>query len=166
MNKGGVGYYRRVYAKSAVYKGIEFRSTMEKDFAMFLDGQMIRYKGANYYHKPVEWKYESVEFELMPQEEWIDKTERDTSVKTIRRNKKHILQRVVYGPDFYLPEYDLHIEVKGLQFDNDLFHLKLRTFKHFFPDKAIWVVRHHDEFQDLDKVIENMQIAQENEDAK
>ena len=152
-------FYKRVYAKEAVYKGITFRSTMEKDFAMFLDGQIVRYKGANYYHPPVRWEYETQEFELLPQEEWFDRTEKDTTVKTINRNKKHSLQRIVYGPDFYLPDYDLHIELKGRQFDDELFHLRLRLFKHVYPKKAIWVVRHHDEFQKLDEVLNNINLT-------
>lgn len=150
--------YTRTFAKPAEYKGITFRSTLEKHFAEFLDGRMIRYKNSNYFHPPVKWEYESKEFELIPQETWVDQTERDTAVKTIVRNKKHTLQRVIYTPDFYLPEYDLIVEVKGVQFDDSLFHMRLRLFKHIYPDKAIWVVRHHSEFQMLDKIIENVRI--------
>lgn len=152
-------YYKRVYAKPAEYKNIMFRSTLEKDFAMFLDGQIIRYKGANYYHKPLKWSYESKEFELIPQEEWIDLTERDTAVKTIVRNKKHMLQRTVYNPDFFLPDYNLHIETKGRQYDDGLFRLRLRLFKHIFPAAAIWIVTSHTEFMDIDKVLQNLTIC-------
>ena len=151
-------YYKRTYAKKAEYKGITFNSTLEKDFAMFLDGKPIRYKGVGYYHKPVNWEYESKEFELIPQEEWVDKTEKDTRVKTIVRNKKHTLQRVIYTPDFYLPDYNLIIETKGFQFDDALFHMRLRLFKHKYPHCAIWIVRHHDEFKKLDEIIENSRI--------
>ena len=147
-------YYKRAYAKPAEYKGITFRSTLEKDFAMFLDGKVVRYKSVNYYHEPVKWEYESKEFELVPQEQWVDKTEMDTTVKTIKRNRKHTLQRVVYNPDFYLPDYNLLIETKGVQFDDALFHLRLRLFKHRYPDAKIWVVRHHSEFENLDKVLQ------------
>lgn len=153
-------YYKRTFAKPAEYKGITFRSTLEKDFAMFLDGQIIRYKGANYYHKPIKWEYESKEFELIPQETWVDKTERDTSVKKIKRNKKHTLQRVIYTPDFFLPEYNLIIETKGFQFDDGLFRLRLRLFKHYYPDCKIWIVTSHTQFQDLDKVLEAISIEQ------
>ena len=155
-------YYKRTYAKPAVYKGITFNSTLEKDFAMFLDGKIVKYKGVNYWHKPVRWEYETQEFEVIPQEEWADRTERDTRVKTIVRNKKHTLNRVIYTPDFYLPDYDLHIETKGFQFDDGLFHMRLRLFKHRYPDKAIWIVRHHHEFQMLDEVIKNVMIKKEN----
>ena len=152
-------YYKRVFAKPQVYKGIEFRSTMERDFAMFLDGQFIKYKNVNYYHKPIRWEYESKEFELIPQEEWFDRVEKDKSLKKLVRNKKHTLQRVIYTPDFYLPDYDLHIEIKGRQFDDDVFRLRLRVFRHFYPDKAVWVVRHHEEFIKLDEVLENIKIG-------
>ena len=37
-------YYKRVFAKKVTYKGIEFDSKMEADFAMFLDGNIINYK--------------------------------------------------------------------------------------------------------------------------
>lgn len=152
-------YYKRVYAKPSEYKGIKFRSTLEKDFAMFLDGHIVRYKGVNYYHKPVKWEYESKVFELLPQVSWTDRTERETKLKTISRNKSHTLQRVVYTPDYYLPEYNLYIETKGVQFDDSLFHLRLRLFKHLFPNEAIWIVRHHSDFSKLDEVISNLSIS-------
>lgn len=153
-------YYKRTYATPQTYKGIEFRSTMERDFAMFLDGHIIKYKGVNYYHKPIRWEYETQEFEVLPQEEWIDKTERDTRVKTILRNKKHTLQRIIYTPDFYLPDYDLHIEIKGRAFDDGLFHLRFRLFQHSFPDKKIMIIRHHDEFPNIDIALENIKISE------
>lgn len=153
-------YYKRVFAKPKEYNGIEFRSTMERDFAMFLDGQFVRYKTNRlYYHRPVKWEYESKEFELIPQEQWFDRTEKDTTLKKLVRNKNHTLQRVIYTPDFYLPDYDLYIEIKGKQFDDDLFRLRLRVFRHFYPDKAVWVVRHHDDFMKLDEVLENIKIG-------
>lgn len=153
------GYYKRVFAKKVEYKGIEFRSKMEADFAMFLDGKPIQYKGVWYFTQPKRWEYESKEFELIPQEVWVDKTERDTSVKTLLRNKKHTLQRVIYTPDFYLPDYDLYVEVKGRQFDDELFALRFRLFKHQYPNVAIWKVCHHDEFGKIDDVIKALQIS-------
>lgn len=152
-------YYKRIFAKPQEYKGIMFRSTIERDFAMFLDGKVIRYKGVNYWHKPIEWQYENKEFELLPQEQWVDRTEKDCSVKTILRNKKHTLQRVIYTPDFYLPKYNLYVEIKGRQFDDELFRLRLRLFKHQYPIEAVWIVRHHDEFDKIDDVIKNTQIG-------
>lgn len=154
-------YYKRVFAKPQIYNGIEFRSTLERDFAMFLDGKIVRYKGANYYHEPIKWQYEPYSFPLIKQEEWIDRTERDTSVKKIVRNKKHTLNQVVYTPDFYLPEHKLIVEIKGVQFDDKLFHLRLRLFKHCYPKCAIWIVRHHDQFADIDKVLENIKIGEQ-----
>lgn len=155
-------YYKRVFAKPQIYKNIQFRSTLERDFAVFLDGGIIKYKGKMSYHKPVKWEYETKEFELIPQEKWIDKTERDTKVKTIKRNKSHTLQKVIYTPDFYLPDYNLYIEVKGRQFDDDLFHMRLRLFKHKYPEAKIWVVRHHDDFMKLNEVIENIELGENN----
>ena len=152
-------YYKRVFAKPQVYKGIEFRSTMEKDFAQFLDGKLTVYKGLKLWHSPIKWEYESKEFELVAQEIWHDLTEKDKTLKKILRNKKHTLQRVIYTPDFYLPDYDLHIEIKGRQFDDDVFRLRLRLFKHFYPEKAIWVIRHHEEFWKIDEVLENLKIG-------
>lgn len=151
-------YYKRVYAKKQEYRGITFDSTLERDFAMFLDGKLITYKGSHYYHDPIQWKYEPVEFELIPQEEWVDRTEIDTKFKK-PRNKKHTLQRVIYTPDFLLPEYNLLIEVKGVQFDDALFHLRLRVFKHKYPKHAIWVVRHHEDFDKIDEVLKALKIG-------
>ena len=140
-------YYKRVFAKPQLYKNILFKSTLERDFAMYLDSRNIK------------WTYEGFEFELIPQEEWVDKTEFDTSVKKIKRNKKHTLQHVIYTPDFVLPEYNLVVETKGYQFDDATFKLRLRLFKHKYPAVAIWVVRHHKDFGDLDKVIEATKLA-------
>lgn len=156
-------YYKRVFANKANYKGIEFNSKMEADFAMFLDGKVVRYKGVNYYHKPIKWEYETKVFELIEQEIWVDKTEKDESVKRIQRNKKHTLQRVIYTPDFYLPEYDLLVETKGKMFDDGLFALRLRLFKHKYPTAKIMVIRHHEEFDLLDKAIANLKLGQNDE---
>lgn len=152
-------YYKRTFAKPAEYKGIKFRSTLEKDFAMFLDGNLLRYKGVNYWHKPIKWEYETKEFELIPQEVWTDKTEIDKSVKTIKRNKKHTLQRVIYTPDFYLPEHKLLVEVKGFQFDDGLFRLRFRLFKHFYPDCAIWLLTSHTDFDKIDEIIKSINLG-------
>lgn len=159
--KGNANYYKRVFAKPQVYKEIEFRSTLERDFAMFLDGKLVVYKGKKYLHKPIKWEYESKVFQLLPQREWVDRTERDKTLKRLVRNKKHTLQEVHYTPDFFLPEHKLVIEVKGVMFDNPLFHLRLRLFKHLYPKCAIWVVRHHEEFNNIDEILQNIQIKEE-----
>lgn len=156
-------YYKRVFANKVNYKGIEFNSKMEADFAMFLDGKVVRYKGVNYYHKPIKWEYETKVFELIEQEIWVDKTEKDESVKRIQRNKKHTLQRVIYTPDFYLPEYDLLVETKGKMFDDGLFALRYRLFRHKYPTAKIMVIRHHEEFDLLDKAIANLKLGQNDE---
>lgn len=152
-------YYKRVFAKKVTYKGIEFNSKLEADFAMFLDGKIINYKGFRYYHKPIRWGYERLVFELIPQEIWVDKTERDKSVKTIKRNKKHTLQRVIYTPDFYLPDHKLIIETKGKQFDDDTFRLRFRLFRHKYPNAKIWIVTSHSDFDKIDEVLENIEIG-------
>lgn len=154
-------YYKRTFAKKCEYNGIEFDSKMERDFAMFLDGNLLNYKGENIYHKPIRWERESKVFELIPQEIWIDKTERDTSVKTIVRNKKHTRNRVIYTPDFYLPDYDLFIETKGFQFDDALFHLRIRLLQHKYPDVKIWIVRSHKDFMKIDEILKNVLIKEE-----
>lgn len=151
-------YYKRVFAEPKEYKGIMFKSTMERDFAMFLDGQVVKYKGAIYYHPKIDWGYEVSAFELIPQEKWVDLTERDNTVKKAR-NKKHTLQRVIYTPDFYLPEYNIFVEVKGFQFEDELFRLRLRLFRHKYPGKKLWIIRHHEEFALIDKIIENSKLG-------
>ena len=157
-------YYKRVFAKKVEYKGLTFNSKLEADFAMFLDGQFLKYKNHIFYHPPIKWEYESKEFELIPQETWVDKTERDASVKIIQRNKKHTLQRVIYTPDFYLPDYDLFIETKGFQFDDDLFRLRFRLFKHKYPTAKIWKITSHDDFYKLNEVLENIRLEAKNDD--
>ncbi len=151
-------YYKRVFAKKVPYAGYIFNSKMECDFARYLDGDVLCYQGVYYYHKTIKWESEPEAFELIPQEQWIDKTEQDKSVKTIKRNKKHTLQRVIYTPDFYLPEYNLLVEVKGKQFDDELFRLRFRLFKHFYPDKAIWLLTSHEDFEKIDEILENLKL--------
>lgn len=151
-------YYKRVFAKKVNYKGIEFDSKLEADFAMFLDGKVISYQGKKFYHNPIQWEYEKLVFELIPQEIWLDRTEKDNSVKKIIRNKKHTLQRVIYTPDFYLPEHNLIVETKGRQFDDDLFHLRFRLFRHKFPNAKIWIVRSHNDFEKIDEILKNIKI--------
>jgi hypothetical protein len=155
-------YYKRVYAKPQEYKGIMFKSTMERDFAMFLDGGFFTYKGVLYWHKPIKWLYEHRQYELIPQEIWVDKTEKDRTLKKLKRNKKHTLNKVIYTPDFYLPEYDLIVETKGKIFDDGLFHLRLRLFKHKYPNAKIWVVKSHTDFTKLDEVLENIILEEQN----
>lgn len=159
-------YYKRTFAEPVEYKSITFRSKLERDFAMFLDGNIIRYKGVNYYHEPIKWEYESRKFELIPQEIYVDRTERDTTVKTIQRNKKHTLPKIVYTPDFYLPEYDLLVECKGFQFDDALFALRFRLFKHIYLDKPIWKVTSHTQFDSIDNVLSALKIKGRNKDGE
>lgn len=153
-------YYKRVFAEPAEYAGIKFRSTLEKDFAMFLDGNVIRYKGSYYYHDPIKWEYENKKFELIPQEIWVDRTEKDESVKKIERNKKHTLPQIIYTPDFYLPEYELYVECKGYQFDDALFSLRLRLFKNRYPDINILKITSHTQFNRLEEVLKNLNLLQ------
>lgn len=157
-------YYKRVFAKKVEYKGLTFNSKLEADFAKFLSGELVEYKKHLFYRKPIAWEYESKEFELIPQEVWVDSTEKDLTVKRIKRNKRHTLQRVIYTPDFYLPEYDLFIETKGFQFDDDLFRLRFRLFKHKYPNVKIWKVTSHDDFYKLDEVLENIKLEAKNDD--
>ena len=153
-------FYKRVFAREATFNGTTFRSKMECDFAKFLSGVPFEYKGGRYWHEVVCWEYEEREFELLPQEGWVDRTERDKGLKRKVRNKKHTLQRVIYTPDFYLPDYDLYVEVKGVAYFNDLFKLRLRLFRHFYPKEKLWIVQHHEEFFKIDEVIKNIQIME------
>ena len=34
-------YYKRTFAKEVIYNGIKFRSKLEADFAMYLDGKFF-----------------------------------------------------------------------------------------------------------------------------
>lgn len=151
-------FYKRTFAKKSEYKGIVFDSKMEMDFAKYLDGMLISYKGIQIRHGPIKWE-RSKSFELIPRETWIDRTERDCSVKTLR-NKKRVLPKVVYTPDFYLPEYNLYVETKGYQFDDSVFRLRLRVFKHFYPNVNICIITSHSEFNKIDKIIENLKIGE------
>lgn len=152
--------YKRTFANKEVYNNITFNSKLEADFAKYLDGVLVKYKGKEYQHSPIKWVYEEKIFELIPQENWVDRTEKDKTLKKMLRNKKHSLQKVIYTPDFYLPDYNLYIETKGFQFDDALFHLRLRLFKHKYPTESIWIVRHHDEFSLIDEVLENLKIGE------
>ena len=88
-----MSYYKRIFAKPSEYKGVVFRSHLEKDFAIWLDKNLI------------EWEYEKHRYELLPREEYIDPID----------NKKHIMRSITILPDFYLPEYNIAIECQGKQ---------------------------------------------------
>lgn len=128
-----MAYYKRVFAKPCKYKGIVFRSHLERDFAKYMAKNKI------------EWEYEKHKFELLPREEYFDNTE----------NKKHILRSVVFIPDFYLPQYNLIVEIKGEPYDTRLFRLKLRLFKSKFADRDIVVVKSRNEFEKLKQILNN-----------
>ena len=130
-----IKYYKRVFAKPCKFKDIKFRSKMERDFAKYLERNHI------------EWEYEKYKFELLEHEPYFDKTE----------GKKHTLRGVFYTPDFYLPQYNLIVEIKGTWFDKRLFNLKLRLFKHKYPDKSICVINSREEFANIKEIIANLQ---------
>lgn len=127
--------YKRQYAKPQQYKGYDMHSTMEKDFAVYLDEQGI------------EWVYEPAPIVLIPREQYEDRTEiMPATRKTPAHYKPHTLTEIVYGPDFYLPESKLYVEIKGPQFDTADFRLKIRLFKHLYEDKPIIIIKHHKDF--------------------
>lgn len=130
-------YYKKVFAKVCKYKGKKFRSHLERDFAKYLDKNHI------------EWEYEKYKFELLERKEYIDQLD----------GKKHILRGIFYTPDFYIPELDLIVEIKGTWFDKRLFNLKLQLFKRKYPDRKIVIIKSREEFK---KVKEIRNMAEEN----
>jgi len=128
-------YYKRVFAKPCKYKGIVFRSHLERDFAKYMTRNHI------------DWEYEKHKFELLPREEYYDNVE----------NKKHILRSIVFIPDFYLPKYNLIVEIKGYPYDSRLFKLKLRLFKSKCPNKSIVILKNRDEFKQLKTILNNFE---------
>lgn len=127
--------YKRTYANPKTHNGIEYRSTMEKDFAVFLESQGI------------EFLYEPEEIVLQPKFQFTDKT---TIVPATRRTPAHPkienIRAITYKPDFYLPAYKLYVEVKGFQFNTELFKMKLKMLKRAHPGIAIYVVTSHSQF--------------------
>lgn len=126
-----MGYYKRIFAKPSEYKGVVFRSHLEKDFAIWLDKNLI------------EWEYEKHRYELLPREEYIDPID----------NKKHIMRSITILPDFYLPEYNLLIEIKGEPYDDRAFRLKTRLFKEKYPDTPIRVIKSREEFDEINMLL-------------
>lgn len=127
-----VKYYKRVFSKKCKYKNVKFRSHLERDFAKYLDKLKI------------EWEYEKYKFELLERTSYHDKVE----------DKDHILRGIFYTPDFYLPKYDLIIEIKGNWFDMRLFNLKLQLFKRKYPERKFCIIKSREEFERIKEIIE------------
>lgn len=127
-----IKYYKKVFSKSCKYKNIKFRSMFERDFAKYLTKNNI------------EWEYEKYKFELLEKTEYYDAVE----------EKKHILRGIFYTPDFYIPQLDLIVEIKGNWFDKRLFNLKLQLFKRKYPERKICIIRNRDEFSKIKELVE------------
>ena len=82
-----------------------FRKDLKKFFRSKMEANVARY------YSKIHWEYEGQEFEF----------------KGIKRGNRF------YRPDFYLPAYDLWIEVKGYFRPGD--KTKLRRFKRYFPEE-------------------------------
>lgn len=139
-----MAYYKRVFAKPCRYKKIIFRSHLERDFAVYLDKNKIK------------WQYEKNKFELLSKEQYFDETD----------GKMHTLRNVLFIPDFYLPEYNLIVEIKGYPYNDRLFHLKLRLFKHLYKNRKICVINGREEFEkikDILKLLKNKTYKSRNE---
>lgn len=151
-----------VLKKDFVYNGINFKNEIESNFAMYLDGKFFRCGGESYYRKPIRWEYKTKQFELFKQEIWLDKTQTNKSRKRIKQNKKYVLERQIYTPSFYLPDFNLNIEIKDLEINENLFKINFRLFKHKYPNEAIWLVTSEKDFKNLDEVLESLKISKEN----
>lgn len=84
-----------------------YREDLKKYFRSRMEANVCRY----YIWMKVPWLYEHKEFEF----------------KGIKRGSRF------YKPDFYLPIYDLWIEVKGYFIASD--KTKLRRFKKYYPEE-------------------------------
>ena len=126
-----MAYYKRIFAKPCRYKKTIFRSHLERDFAVYLDKNKIK------------WQYEKHKFELLSKEQYFDETD----------GKMHRLRNVLFIPDFYLPEYNLIVEIKGYPYNDRLFHLKLRLFKHLYKNKKICVINGREEFEKIKDIL-------------
>lgn len=127
-------YYKRVFAKPCEYNGTVFRSHLERDFAMWLDENNIQ------------WEYEKHQYELLPKTNYFDATD----------GKMHTQRSITILPDFYLPQANLIVEIKGLPYDDRAFRLKMRLFKEKYPDKPICILKDREEFNSIPGIISNL----------
>jgi hypothetical protein len=65
--------------------------------------------------------------------------------RTAKEVKTVVQQNIEYTPDFYLPEYDLYIEVKG--YADELFKLRWKLFK--YKGYKGFIVYSLDDFKNL-----------------
>lgn len=80
----GSSFYKR-----PIYKGVKFRSGWEAEVAKRLDEADIL------------WEYEKYRFNV------------NNGKKIIKPNKQRLPKHTIYIPDFYLPEFNIYLEVKG-----------------------------------------------------
>lgn len=143
-------YYKRVFAKKCEYNGMEFDSQMEMHFAMFLDGQIVNYKGTKYYHKPVKYEREKYKFAIVPRQVYFNKAE----------NEYEFLEDVIYTPDFYIPSLNKFIEIKGFSGDTPEWRLRKRLMLHTFPNSInYYTIYHHSDFYKFENHSENIIIT-------
>jgi hypothetical protein len=106
--------------KTYPYKGIDYKSTLERNMAMLLD------------EAGIEFKYEPTKFDVVPAFQFgVDSYERQSNGKgdMINRGQKKV-QSVSYTPDFVGEGFI--IETKG--YANETFPLRWKLFKKMIVD--------------------------------
>ncbi|MEN2464926.1 hypothetical protein [Ornithinibacillus sp. JPR2-1] len=88
-----------IKAIETIYKGYRFRSRLEARWAVFFDSLGIK------------WEYEPEGFELLLTEKDSDLFESQEDWQDLR--KKWMGKTLYYLPDFWLPDLNLWVEVKG-----------------------------------------------------
>jgi len=105
----------------------------------------LKKSGINFTEQP-----EILLFDGITTEEFV-KPRQTKKAKKEGRNKREIKeskqQSIKYTPDYYLPEFDVYIEVKG--YADDVFKLRWKLFK--LKGYAGFVVYSLNEFKDLYK---------------
>ena len=126
--------------RSANPNGIHFDSHPEWEVWAYLKGLNIKYD-----YQPSVDLFETIdtqEFEIPRQ------TKKAKKEKNNQRTIKDVSQRPIgFTPDFYLPDYDLYIEVKG--WADEVFKLRWKLFK--LKGYKGFIVYSLDEFKQLYK---------------
>jgi len=116
-NKGTIGLYSKEYRKKLSDNHADFRGKKSGTFGKIYHGKSGKYKGI--------WMRSSWEIAYA---KYLDRQR----IKWIYESKTFDLGETTYTPDFYLPEQDLYIEIKGYWREDAL--KKFKIFKKLYKN--------------------------------
>ncbi len=103
-----------ISAKETVYSGTQFRSRIEARWAVFFDALEVEWVyELQHYDFGVKYHWEDWEFKEYLDEELSDCWDYEDRDEVIRDAYRERYSRRMYLPDFWLPDFEHWVEIKG-----------------------------------------------------